>query len=143
MSGRPKRLADLSPITWCALVAGLTTVFCVLPSWIAHWAVLASVAGLVALPDEKRRAKANRIRKAMDICGYSLTTAARTADMDIGDFSRMLTGEKPLNDWRLEMLGDEFIRTLAFLEVQDRGLPEFARTAVQVDLALGAAKVSA
>jgi hypothetical protein len=134
MTVRPNNLTDVHAVTWCALVAGLTLALCLLPAWVAHLAIVASLWGLVALSDDARRAKAARIRSALDICGYSLTTAARTANMDIADFSRMLTDPaKKLDDWRLEMLGDEFMRTLALLELKDRGLPEFARAAVMVE----------
>lgn len=132
MSGSPKNLTDLTPVTWIVLVGALAYGLLWVPSRIVHVIAVSSVAGLVRLSDEQRRSKATRIRKALDICGYSLTTAARTADMDIADFSRMLTGERSLDDWRLEMLGDEFMRILALLELQDRGLPDFARTAVKI-----------
>jgi hypothetical protein len=132
MSGTPKHLRDVHAATWLALVAVLTVGLVKLPSRLVQVVALSSIAGLVKLSDDQRRSKANRIRKALDICGFSLTTAARTAQMDIGDFSRMLSGGRTLDDWRLEMLGDEFMRTLALLELQDRGLPEFARTALKV-----------
>jgi hypothetical protein len=132
MSGTPKHLRDVHAATWLALVAVLTVGLLKLPTRLVQVVALSSIAGLVKLSDDQRRSKANRIRKALDICWFSLTTAARTAQMDIGDFSRMLSGGRTLDDWRLEMLGDEFMRTLALLELQDRGLPEFARTALKV-----------
>lgn len=134
MTVSPKHLSEVNAVTWCAVVAGLTVTLCLLPPWVAHLVIVGALGGLVALSDDARRAKTARIRSAMDICGYSLTTAARTANMDIADFSRMLTDPaKKLDDWRLEMLGDEFMRTLALLELKDRGLPAFARAAVMVD----------
>jgi hypothetical protein len=140
MTTSPKDLRDVRVLTWLALVAGLTVGLLYVPPRLVQMVALASMAGLVKLSDDQRRSKANRIRKALDICGYSLTTAARTADMDIADFSRMLSGGRTLDEWRLEMLGDEFMRTLALLELQDRGLPEFARVAVKVQPMMTATK---
>jgi hypothetical protein len=90
--------------------------------------------GLVQVADERRRAKAARIREALAKCEppLSLSDAAALARMDLAEFSRMLTGERKLDGWRLEMLGDEFNSWLSLLELRDRGLPKAAQRAVDV-----------
>jgi hypothetical protein len=47
----------------------------------------------------------------------------------------MLSPEHPgkLDYWRLAMLGDEFMRTLAFLSVRDLDLPAYIKTAIKIE----------
>lgn len=116
-----------------------------LPIGVAIYVVVFSAAGLVSVPDDRRRAKLARIRKALTICGYTMKDAAATAKMDLSDFSRMLSPEHPgkLDWWRFEMLGDEFERTYALLTLRDLDLPEFARCALKIQPAVQSMKESA
>lgn len=92
--------------------------------------------GLVSLTDEQRRTKAARVREAIAICGFNLRTAAHTMGLDPAELNRALSADRKLDTWRLEMLGDEFMRVLALLELRDRGLPSLAKTAVKIAPAL-------
>lgn len=120
------------PIVLTVSVVVLGVVLMRAPVWYADAVALLSALGLVSLSDDRRRAKANRIREALTLCGFTLTSAAQTANMDIADFSRMLSGERKLDDWRLEMLGDEFQRVLAMLTLRDLDLPALAKTALKI-----------
>jgi hypothetical protein len=99
--------------------------------------------GLVQLSDDRRRAREHRIREALAICGLSISQAADLAGMHISDFSNALSGNRGMDDRRLEMIGDEFRRVLSLLELRDRGLPELARTALRIAPAILDAKRSA
>jgi hypothetical protein len=88
--------------------------------------------GAVQLSDDRRRSREHRIREALAICGLSVGQAADLAGMQVSDFSNALSGNRGMDDRRLEMIGDEFRRVLSLLELRDRGLPELARTALKV-----------
>lgn len=129
MSTRPTTLAVLVCVLAFALGAALARF------WHGEYAIVLFTLslGAVQLRDDQYRARAHRIREALGIVGIPLTTAAREyMQMDPGDFVRALSGERKLDDWRLEMLGDEFMRVLALLELRDRGLPDLAQTALKI-----------
>lgn len=117
-------------LTLSVIVVGVTLLRA--PVWYADAVALLSALGLVSLSDDRRRAKANRIREALTLSGFTLSQAAQTCNMDIADFSRMLSGERKLDGWRLEMLGDEFQRVLAMLTLRDLDLPELAKAALKI-----------
>ena len=68
------------------------------------------------------------------------TAAEQYMDWTYRDFKRALNGEIKLDWWRLVMIGPEFRRVYAMLELRDLGLPTFAKTALTVESALDATK---
>lgn len=94
------------------------------------------VLGLVALSDEQRRTATARIREALRLADIAITKAALWMALDRSDLERGLSGERKLDAWRLEMLPDVYHQHHALLELRDRGLPEYAKTAVKISPAL-------
>jgi hypothetical protein len=88
--------------------------------------------GLVSLPDSKRQAVKARRLEALRILNISLTDAAQLMGMHLSDLSNALAGLNKLDDWRWQMLPDEWHRVYALLVLRDRGLPEFAETIVKI-----------
>jgi hypothetical protein len=129
MRARPSVLAILVVVALGFSLGYWATVY-------GYWVPLAlsalSSLGLVQLSDDRRRAREHRIREALAVCGLSISQAADLAGMQVSDFSNALSGNRGLDDRRLEMIGDEFRRVLSLLELRDRGLPELARTALRV-----------
>jgi hypothetical protein len=96
-----------------------------------------SFMGLVALDDEERVATANRVREVLGILGIAQTTAAEQyMRWDRKSFERALAGEQKLDWWRLAMLGPEFRRLYALLELRDLGLPTLVKAWLKVEPAL-------
>lgn len=94
------------------------------------------VLGLVALSDEQRRTATARIREALRLADIAITKAALWMALDRSDLERGLSGQQKLDYWRLEMLPEEFHRHFYLLGLRDRGLPEYAKTAVKISPAL-------
>jgi hypothetical protein len=142
MRARPRRLTVT--LLWTLLVVATTAALMHLPIGVSFLTLSLSLTGLVAVPEDERRAKAERIREALSILRIPITTAARQyMQMDPADLERGLTGERKLDAWRLEMLGPEFQRVLALLTLRDLGLPALARTAIKIEPMLQHMKESA
>jgi hypothetical protein len=100
-------------LLWTLLVVATTAALMHVPIGVSCLTLSLSVTGLVALSDDQRRAKADRIREALSILRIPITTAARQyMQMDPADLERGLSGDRKLDAWRLEMLGPEFQRVL-------------------------------
>jgi hypothetical protein len=122
-----------------AVVFGRLLVFA--PSWLCVLALTIGVIGVVSLPDDDRIATANRVREALSILQIPISIAAEHyMAWDYREFKRALNGETKLDWWRLVMIGSEFRRVYAMLELRDLGLPTFAQTALKIDSALVATK---
>ena len=99
--------------------------------------------GLVALSDEQREAAQRRIREALRLADIAITKAALWMQLDRSDLERGLNGTMKLDLWRLEMLPDAFHQHYHLLGLRDRGLPEYAKTALKIYPALNVQKESA
>lgn len=131
-------------VTWVVIVLGTFVVMVHLPVSISLIVALASTLGLVSLADEDRRATAQRVREALSILRIPIKTAAEQyMDTDMRSFERALAGEQKLDLWRLAMIGPEFRRVYALLELRDLGLPQLARTAIKIEPAVQSMKESA
>lgn len=101
------------------------------------------VLGLVMLSDEQRRTAAGRIREALRLADIAVTKAALWMALDKSDLERGLSGQQKLDYWRLEMLPEDFHRHFYLLGLRDRGLPEYAKTALKISPAVEALKEKA
>lgn len=84
------------------------------------------------LDDELRRAVAHRIREALRLADISLTKAAHWMGMGPQDFEKALNGERALSVWRLLALPPEYHQHYHLIELRDRGLPDYAKTAIKM-----------
>lgn len=128
MAHRPPTVALFS---W-AFFAVLIPLGFVLGMWLAllgHAVPVAFAAllilGLVQLTEEQRHRVATRIRTALQNSGLGFCQASRIMEYTShSDFERALSGDRKLDEWRLEMLPVEFHREYAVLLLTDVGLPE-------------------
>lgn len=84
------------------------------------------------LDDEMRRAVSRRIREALRLADISLTKAAVWMGMGAQDLEKALNGERALSVWRLLALPDEYHQHYHLIELRDRGLPDYAKTAIKM-----------
>lgn len=94
------------------------------------------VLGLIALSEDQRRTATERIREALRLANIALSEAAFIMRMAHSDLTRGLSGERKLDHWRLEMLPPVYHQHHALLELRDRGLPEYAKTALKISPAI-------
>lgn len=127
-----------------ALVYGLTRACLLLPMPAILALIAGSMAGLVSLPEDDRIATSARVREVLSILQIPVSKAAVSyMAWDLRAFERALAGEQKLDWWRLAMIGPEFRRLFAMLELRDLGLPSLARAACRIDLLLEQVRRSA
>lgn len=120
-----------SPILWVTFCYALIAWGTVLSNGALTLFALA-LFGVVQLTDAHLRATAQRIREALTLCGLQQKEAAYLIGLDPSDFQKALDGQRKLDLWRLEMLPEDFQRHYSLLVLRDRGLPDYARTALKV-----------
>lgn len=110
---------------------------CYLPSQAALLAAMCAALGLVAVAEEDRLATANRVKEALSILQIPVSKAAEVyMDWDYREFKRALNCETKLDLWRLHMLGPEFRRVYAVLELRDLGAPSLFRRFLKIEPAI-------